>query len=234
MDPGATMRTLLERASLCLAFLIAGCGFFKPAVPDYRYRLTVEVDTPQGVRTGSSVIRVASNVASKFASSPGKVTNQIKGEAVAVDLPGGRVLIALLSRPNSVAGARYYAFDALLGRQWDGPQDYVSRLQSLVQQQHAGVLPRIAYPELLTFRDIQNPASAKAIDPEDLERDFGQGVRLRRITVQITGEEFTTVIERKLPWLHALSRGGTLGGQGPLNYENPALNYGYIDFKREL
>ncbi len=44
---------------LCLvaALSVSAC-FAKDATPDYRYRLTVEVDTPDGVKTGSSVIEV--------------------------------------------------------------------------------------------------------------------------------------------------------------------------------
>ena len=34
---------------------LAACG---DSTPDYRYQLKVEVDTPEGVRTGTSVIEV--------------------------------------------------------------------------------------------------------------------------------------------------------------------------------
>lgn len=213
---------------------LPGCGVAGERLPDYRYRLTVEVDTPQGIRTGSSVIQVASSVASKLALSPGKVSNQIKGEAVTVNLPGGQVLVALLSRPNSVAGARYYAFEGILGRTWDGPKDYIRQLNTLVKRHDLGVLQPTAYPALLTLRDIRDPTTVSAVDPLNFEKSFGKGIKLRKITVQITHDEITTGIEQRLPWLVAMSRGGSLGGRGPFNYENRALNYGYIDFKREL
>ena len=87
-------------AALTALTLLGATGCGKPTLPDYRYRLTVEVDTPQGLRTGSSVIQVASSVSGPYALRPGVVSTQVKGEAVAVDLPGGKVLFALLSKPG--------------------------------------------------------------------------------------------------------------------------------------
>lgn len=40
-----------------LALALAGC-FSPDTTPDYRYRLTVEVETPEVLKTGSSVIEV--------------------------------------------------------------------------------------------------------------------------------------------------------------------------------
>ena len=42
---------------LILALFTTACSA-EDAAPDYRYRLTVEVDTPEGLKTGSSVIEV--------------------------------------------------------------------------------------------------------------------------------------------------------------------------------
>ncbi|MEP0393170.1 MAG: hypothetical protein ABJ205_00340 [Erythrobacter sp.] len=46
------------------ALLLGGCGA-EDVAPDYRYRLTVEVDTPEGLKTGSSVIEVSTKVAKR-------------------------------------------------------------------------------------------------------------------------------------------------------------------------
>ena len=81
---------------LCLALAVAGCSL-TDQTPAYRYRLTVEVDTPDGVKTGSSVIEVDTEVAGGYSiPTPGRVTNRVRGEAVTVDLGEGRVLFALL------------------------------------------------------------------------------------------------------------------------------------------
>ncbi|MBS0481510.1 MAG: hypothetical protein JSR96_05040 [Proteobacteria bacterium] len=195
--------------------MAAGCSA-KPALPDYRYRLTVEVDTPEGLRTGSSVIQVASAVSSKYALEPGDVTTQVTGEAVAVDLPGGKVLFALLSKPGSAEGANTYAFDALIPKPWVGWEEYVRDVNALVERRDIGVLPRWlphqpgslapkypqtpGYPMLVTFGNLNDPTTVLAVDPDNLAASFGPGVKLRRITVQITDEPVTTGIENRFRW----------------------------------
>jgi hypothetical protein len=48
-------RGLIGAFSGLAVLTLSGCGLFADK-HTYRYRLTVEVDTPQGVRSGSSVI----------------------------------------------------------------------------------------------------------------------------------------------------------------------------------
>lgn len=182
----------------CAALSMVGCA---PALPDYRYRLTVEVDTPDGIRSGSSVIQVASHVSSEYSLAPGDVTTQVTGEAVAVDLPGGKTLFALLSKPNSADGANAYAFDALISKPWVGSKEYVAEVNALVKRRDIGALPLKDWPMLVTFSNINNPTSIIRIDAANLGARFGPGVKIRRITAQITEEAVTTGIEKRLKWL---------------------------------
>ena len=182
----------------CAALSMIGCA---PYLPDYRYRLTVEVDTPSGIRSGSSVIQVASHVSSKFSLAPGDVTTQVTGEAVAVDLPGGKTLFALLTKPDSAEGANAYAFDALISRPWVGWKEYVADVNTLTKRRDVGMLPTEGWPMLVTFGDISDPTSVAGVDPENLENQFGPGVKIRRITVQITQEPVTKGLRERLRWL---------------------------------
>ncbi|HAW37080.1 MAG TPA: hypothetical protein DCX71_13555, partial [Erythrobacter sp.] len=59
---GQITRRMSGWVMLCLALTVAGCSL-TDQTPVYRYRLTVEVDTPDGVKTGSSVIEVDTEVA---------------------------------------------------------------------------------------------------------------------------------------------------------------------------
>lgn len=182
----------------CAALPMIGCT---PNLPDYRYRLTVEVDTPDGMRSGSSVIQVASHVSSEYSLAPGDVTTQVTGEAVAVDLPGGKTLFALLSKPGSAEGASTYAFDALISKSWVGSNEYIADVNALARRRDVGVLPPKDYPMLVTFGDISDPTSVMSVDPKDLAAEFGSGVKIRRITVQVVSDEITTGIEERLKWL---------------------------------
>jgi hypothetical protein len=55
------------------------------------------------------------------------------------------------------------------------------------------------YPQLVHFRDVRDPKSVAAVDPAHLDAAFGPGVRLKRITVQVTGDPVTRGIEGRLP-----------------------------------
>jgi hypothetical protein len=61
-------------------------------------------------------------------------------------------------------------------------------------------------PMLVTFGDLKDPASVKRIDPDDLSASFGAGVKLKAITVQVTGENMTSGIEERLGWLNHLDK----------------------------
>ena len=87
----------LTMATALMSLGLTGCAQAEDATPDYRYRLTVEIDTPQGLRSGSSVIEVEQSMGSTAMSGFGRrLARRVRGEAVAVDLPDGRTLFALL------------------------------------------------------------------------------------------------------------------------------------------
>ena len=54
---------------------------------------------------------------------------------------------------------------------------------------------------LVTFADRDDPTSVARVDPDDLAASFGEGVKLRRITVQLTDDPVTSGIEERLGWL---------------------------------
>jgi hypothetical protein len=54
---------------------------------------------------------------------------------------------------------------------------------------------------LVTFTDIDDPKSVQRVDPANLAASFGPGIRLKRITVEVTDDDVTTGIEKRLRWL---------------------------------
>ena len=194
---------------LCLALAISACASDDTA-PDYRYRLTVEVETPEGLKTGSSVIEVKQRLV-RPGSSPANmaVERRVRGEAVAVDLPGGRTLFALLRSDNNVDWASYVM--QTLAPHTDS-ETFAQQLDNMLLLEGEIVLPRTfppvghleersAYPMLVTFGNIDDPASVERVDPDDLAFTFGDGVSLKLITVQVTDDPVTTGIEQRLGWL---------------------------------
>ena len=85
-------------------------------------------------------------------------------------------------------------------------------------------LPQKLYPRFLRFRDIKDPTTAELVDPDNLAKSFGPGVRLVRVTNEIIDEVVTRGIRKVLPWLspHAewfgLSKGNpNMPPLGPAN-----------------
>jgi hypothetical protein len=153
------------------------------------------VETPGGIKSGSSVIDVRIQKQPEFGSSPPIVT-YVKGEAVFVDLGDGRNLIALLASgpnaentdyPKSVVPTHFrlsyedhdlVKYPSLQGR-WDVPERYL--------------------PTFVTFEDLYDPKTTRVVPPHALEEVFGAGVRLRRVWVEMTGDLITRRIEKEMP-----------------------------------
>ena len=198
--------------------VLSACGPSRQDTAELRYRLTVEVDTPQGLRSGSSVIAVKAVRNPDWVNPEGRGNRaSFIGEAAAVDLPGGRTLFALLNIENGYDAALYplLAFESEGSTRKDDLQnekDLVAKYQSLSNTSSIAPMPRTqetgcvpsqhcddnSYPMLVTFGDIKDPTSVKRVDPDDLSASFGAGVKLKAITVEITDDAVTTGIEKRL------------------------------------
>lgn len=183
--------------------LLGGCGVFGSTYR-YRYKMTVEVDTPEGLRSGSAVHeQIVSKSNIDLGDLSAKRGMRTRGEAVAVDLAGGQTLFALI--PESEVA------QAALDPQWNN--DWVDSAQRIrdveTPQGPLALRPEKAadrfakstgYPKLVRFRAIDNPASVEEVDPANLANSFHPGYRLKGITVQVTDDPVTTGIEERFAW----------------------------------
>lgn len=166
----------------------------------YRYRITVDVETPAGLRTGSAVREfiwqptVQSFTGNRF-------TSKERGEAVAVHLHDGQTVFALLD----VNG-----FETILAG--FGPAstldlkpvlDRVASTRAVHTYPPRTVLRARSrdYPRFVRFRDVADALTVEAVEPDNFEASFGSGVHLARITVQITDDPVTASLLNTLPWL---------------------------------
>lgn len=187
----------------------SGCSAAKE-VPTYRYRLSVEVDTPDGLRTGSSVIEVQQRLV-RPGSSPGHtaIVRRVRGQAVAVELSDGRTLFALLRSEDDVdwaAAVMQTAAPRHPDESFTEQFDNMLLIKGEVELPPrwppvAGGLRLAGYPLLITLADLSDPTSIERVDPGDLAATFGDGVSLRRISVQLTDDPVTTGIKERLEWL---------------------------------
>jgi hypothetical protein len=174
--------------------------------PGHKYRLAVEVETPEGVKSASGVLAVHPD---RGYSRNGSTLT--KGDAVWVDLGGGKNLVALLAHldDNSLEldGTNYVALRAFNAAGRKTTFNEMSRISGTAPVTGALV------PVLAAFSDSNDPATMRVVKPDDLEAVYGKGFRLRSITVEAVpngfwpldfggalGEPVTRGIEAKLPW----------------------------------
>ncbi len=85
---------------------------------------------------------------------------------------------------------------------------------------------------LVRFRNIRDPSSVETVDPDNLAKSFGAGVRLKRITVQITDDPVTSGIDKRLP---NMGRGsGYLQWRQTLRNEDPRRTLSRHEFTSDL
>jgi len=211
-----TRRGLMALLAAGAVALLSGCG----GPSTIRYRLTLEVETPEGTKTGSGVIEHMARYNDGFFRGLGAgagLAAATRGEAVIVDLGARGLLLCLLTRDQ----ARYGSTDDLLlpkiftFDKWGGSQeDYSTYLRRLESRKPVADAPLERLPMLARLRDPQDPATAEGVDPTNLAATFGAGVRLVRVKAQITDDPLAPPsIENKLPWIRTLqgSIGNTLG-----------------------
>ena len=180
----------------------------------WRYKMTVTVETPEGEITGSAV-REMGNASPRVNLPDVGNPADVRGEAVVVDMGDRGVLFALISHESD---NRFYDAFPLPGRT-DGQGG--STAQGI---RHHASLPVGAkgtldpaewpgYPKLVTFIDMNDPKSitlaqiwerqksGKLTLKEDrMEELFGEGVKLKSIELEITDEPVTWgVVDEYLP-----------------------------------
>jgi hypothetical protein len=175
--------------------------------PGHKYRLTVEVETSAGIRSASSVLAVTPD---RGYSNRGK--SQTSGDAVFVDLGGGKNLVALLAHLDKTIDLDAINYVALRAYGEAGGQ----RVSFSQMSRMTGVVPVTGalIPILATFADPADPATMRSLAPDDLAASLGPGYRLHRITAEVVpngfwpvdfggplGEPVTRAIRAKLPWL---------------------------------
>lgn len=169
-----------------------------------RYRLTLEAETPEGLRSGSSVVEVTFAQQSPFDS--GVVwSRSFRGEATAVDLGARGVLFALLTgdpaRPRSLGVPdQMIGRFPMVGQTLAAGEQGAAQLDAAIRLRPRREIPLDQAPLLVRFRDIADPMTVERVDPNDLGASFGPGVRLVRVTIEITDSNVTEAIRDKLIW----------------------------------
>ncbi|MCA1473698.1 hypothetical protein [Bradyrhizobium sp. NBAIM08] len=195
---------------LGLLALLVGGDQIRINRPDHKYRLTVEVTTPAGIKTGSAILAV---VPDRNYNRSGRTTT--RGEAVFVDLGQGKNIVVLLAHQqgakldlDDINYVALRAYGAARG----------NRVSFKDMSRQSGVVPVQGelIPALVSFGDLGDPNTARLVASDKAEAILGEGYAIRGFSAEVVpngfwpidfggvlGEPVTRGIEAKLPWLTA-------------------------------
>jgi hypothetical protein len=175
--------------------------------PGHKFRLTIDVETPEGVKSASGVVAVHPD---RSYSRGGRTA--AKGDALFVDLGGGKNLVALLAHLDDgkidLDGSNYVALRAY------GAAGRKTTFNDMSKMTGTAPVRGPVIPILVSFADPADPATARAVRPDDIGTVLGKGYRLGGISAEAVpngvwpldfggplGEPVTRGVEVKLPWL---------------------------------
>ncbi len=211
----------------------------------WRYRMTVTVETPEGIKTGSAVREIFAHCEPHLFQTNPCNTALAKGEAAAVDLGKRGVLFALMR--GGPYGADYGW--AIVHHVFFRSSGHTSK--ELIRQYRWLKTGKVAlhpnqYPMFVRFKDPKDPKtvenlldmepctdSATGIPGNSLclvkdhfEEAFGAGVKLKEVTIEMTDDQVTWGVEKWLPWLPERKNvSGSLGGTPDKPFEDPTKTY---------
>lgn len=197
---------------LIAPYLLGLTGIF--AHGTWRYEMTVLVETPEGIKTGSAVRQVSNTAMFEILNFPGGGNPaDFKGEAIVVELGERGFLFAVLkanpeyefygmfSNPygkSTPQGINYYNWHVDREKKIYDPLKYPS------------------YPTFVTFEDINDPKSVQLAYKTEMVGGhgsgkyqiinnmvelFGEGVRIKEVSIQRVRKNIKWKIQKILPWL---------------------------------
>ncbi len=182
---------------------------------------------------------------------PTSTEGKFTAEAVVVDLGERGLLFVTLAVKGGEGGGRWSSYPPLLYRAFVPPDrkaridakyregertdiDKLAEIARLPPGTSADIRPEI-YPEMVRFRDLDDPASVEHVDPDDLAASFGPGARFVKLRVETTHDEPVSTITQRLKWLddNKYSKGG-LDGQADRMPRTYASKFGRLAFKNPI
>lgn len=182
-----------------------------------RYRLTVEVQDGDQIKTGSSIIDVSYNIEPDWSPSHFNGSPRFIGYAPTVDLGEKGMLFLTFSNAtrNSEQQAErnkqvFCLFDDIgclpfAAYHVRGGSTEMSEkkaaLHELLRQSGPRDVPFITLTQLIRFVDVNGEHRYVDLPPDNLAVSFGPGVELKRVVLQLTDDPITPRPEIWPQWL---------------------------------
>lgn len=189
----------------------------------YRYKMTVEIETPEGLKSGSAVREIYSRDSTNqlIGGVRGSCAHNAKGEAVVVDLGKRGVVFVLLTQGGGSTDHMWQVVHATFPREGIiGGSCLEEGIKYYASLKAEGEVPMKAMPMMVTFADMSDPTSVQYVygaeayqEPfprggskrawrlkeDNFERLFGEGVKLHRVKLEMTNEPVTEEVNELLP-----------------------------------
>jgi hypothetical protein len=209
---------LLLAIALVSILYVTASNYIRTNYPvcTFRYKLTAEVMTPDGLKTGSSVVEVNYERGGDYGGGPSEVMWAI-GEAVYIDLGKGKNLFITLTKrlsgrnnynvrssiiekggASNVFGVFLKAYEVPweLGKE----RELCSTISAKAKLEPKSLSP-LDLPTLVTFENINDVKSAQIIQPDELASFFGAGYGTIKSSVALTNDPVSNSLSGLLPWL---------------------------------
>lgn len=180
----------------------------------WRYKMTVSVETPEGLVQGSAVRQMGNDTGGSFIPEAGNPAD-VRGEAVVVDMGKRGVLFALISSDSDMEFYSAFPIPGQAPHNGGSTPEGIKYYASLPAGTKGTLSPAEfpGYPKLVAFTDMKDPKSVTqaqvwerqpdnvyALKQDNMEKLFGKGVHLKDITLEITKEPVTWgVVDKYLP-----------------------------------
>ena len=186
---------------IVVLLILVGVGYlaYHIAFPGYtnRFRLIIEIETPDGLKTGSSVIQTRFWASGCWLPEACGLRTEAHGEAVFIDLGHGKNLVAILGwGPTGADQEKLFHLTRVAlapARDVNWKDEY--------KLKGRGDLPPAYVPTLVTFADLNDPKTARVVRPDQFAQVFGPGVHFKRAWIETTSDPVTNEIVAKVPML---------------------------------
>ncbi|NVD38915.1 hypothetical protein HT585_08615 [Ensifer sp. HO-A22] len=197
----------------------------------WNQKLTVQLNTPNGEFTGSSVSHITWRKGFNLSTD---WNHTFEAEALHIELPDDKHLFALITLPLNQEYIGTLLPASLANKEGRVLDDQLFRFVATELAPGKPVrVPSYQWPRLVTFEDLRNKDSVHLIESNDITKVLGKGYSIKSVTIELTGDQPSTNSLRKvLTWLRPEPEPALLSRLAPTDFSAEA-NLRHGDFLRK-
>lgn len=176
------MKRGLKIVGILVLGLVLVTVWWKAQFPStsWRYKITIEIETPEGIKSGAAVreVRAWKNAAKLINPDVAPIEYEVIGEAVVVDLGKRGLLFGLIDWDSYEEVYNSFPFNSF---------DVDKRLH-YYRSLKIGSMAKLQKrrPQLIAFKDLSDSKTLHRLSYEHLDDFFGNNVQFKQVIVEIT------------------------------------------------